>query len=138
MGEDLKQVLVIDFSVVVVTPDKHILCWSGLLLNATTPVQVGSQLAKCVVALGGRFDNLCAHYQLEVVRTVPQSVGCVFKISEIAKQLIERQKDTASRIDVCIGSCGSALVEEKVKLTTDLQSYRHPMSVHCDYSEDMN
>jgi hypothetical protein len=62
----------------------------------------------------------------------------VFKVSEIAKQLIERRKDTASRIDVCIGSCGSALVEEKVKLATDLQTYRHPMSVHCDYSEDMN
>lgn len=76
--------LLIDFGVVSVQDDKSYGCWSGLIFNVTTPMAAKKGLSRCVVAQGGRFDNLCAHYTLEVDRKIPQAVVCSFRVAEIA------------------------------------------------------
>ena len=92
------------------------------------------------MAFGGRFDNLVAHYQLEIAKYSPQAVCCNLRVKEIARQILNthsRLLQPATLIDVCIGSkgCRCSQVELKVKLLADLQ--RRDLRVHVDYSEDM-
>ena len=57
-------------------------------------------------------------------------------IARLLSDHAQQQPQQQAVIDVCIGSRGSAEIERKVKLRSDLQ--QRGLSVHCDYSDNMD
>ena len=94
-----------------------------------------------MLAYGGRFDNSIAHYQIDLKKFLPSSVGVTFRTSQIVSQLLNQNqkklKTAYSHIDVVIGSIGNSLVREKVNLMTYLQDNLKLLKVHVDYSDDI-
>jgi hypothetical protein len=74
-----KNVLTVDFGTIPMESDDLLpLLWSGLIFKATMPLPSSDNEDKMrfvkkqsLLAFGGRFDNLVAHYQLEIAKYTP-------------------------------------------------------------------